>query len=158
VKALLLTISLLIFNLVLFGQEINNATFSTHNISDSNISISNEPEDPVVSSLSKKEFVDKLANMAPGLLVSPIQAEETNALVIDAYSMPSSYMLYIQVDGNETSELSLAMFDFAGKFVKQQKLGGINTELSLEAYPAGKYIIKIVHAGKDMKTFEVYKK
>ena len=157
-KTLLLTITLLIFNLVLFGQDVMNTSFSAHAVVDSNAIISPEPNNPVISSLSKKESVDKLADMAPGLLVSPIQAPDNQALIIDAYSMPSSYMLYIQIEGNAASEFSCALFDNTGKFVKQQKLGGINTELSLETYPAGKYIVKIVQTGKDMRTFEVYKK
>ncbi|MFO7370922.1 MAG: T9SS type A sorting domain-containing protein [Bacteroidales bacterium] len=157
-KTLLLTITLLIFNLVLFGQDVMNTTFSAHAVLDSNAIISPETNDPVISSLSKKESVDKLANMAPGLLVSPTQSPDNQALVIDAYSMPSSYMLFIQVEGNATSEFTCALFDNAGKFVKQQKLGGINTEMSLETYPSGKYIVKVVQTGKDIRTFEVYKK
>lgn len=157
-KTLLLTTTLLIFNLVLFGQDVMNTSFSAHAVIDSNAIISPEPNDPFISSLSKKESLDKLANMTQGLLISPIQAPDNQALVIDAYSMPSSYMLYIQVEGNATSEITCALFDNTGKFVKQQKLGGINTELSLEAYPSGKYIVKIVQTGKDIRTFEVYKK
>ncbi len=157
-KNLLLTISLLLFNVVLYGQEVINTTFNERAGSNSNVNTSIESDDPVISSLSRKESVDKLANMAPGLLVSPIQAPENQSLVIDAYSMPSSYMLYIQVEGNATSEFSCALFDNTGKFVKQQKLGGINTELSLETYPSGKYIVKIVQTGKDLRTFEVFKK
>ncbi|MBN1143347.1 MAG: T9SS type A sorting domain-containing protein [Bacteroidales bacterium] len=157
-KTLLLTISLLIYNLVLFSQDMKNTTFAANTVPDSIINLAIEPGDPVISSLAKKESADRFANMAPGLLVSPIQTAESQSFVIDAYSMPSSYMLYIQVEGNGTTELRFSLFDNTGKFIKQQKLGGINTELSLEGYPAGKYIIKIVHAMKDMKTFEVYKK
>ncbi len=158
VKTQLLTITLLLSNLTLFGQEIINTSFSTYAVADSSENLSKVIDNPVISSLSKKESVDKYANMAPGLLVSAIQASENQAFVIDAYTMPSSYMLYIQVEGNATSEINFSLFDFAGKFIKQQKLGGINTELSLETYPAGKYIIKVVHMGKDIKSFEVYKK
>lgn len=157
-KTLLLTISLLIYNLVMFGQDKISTGFSENAVSDSSISISIESGDPIISSLSRKESVDKFANMTSGLLVSPIQTSENQVYVIDAYSMPSSYMLYIQVEGNETSEFRFALFDYSGKLIKQQKLGGINTELCLEEYPAGKYIIKVVQSGKDLKTFEVYKK
>lgn len=153
-----MTIALLIFNLVMFGQDVMNTSFSSHAVLDSNAIISMESNNPDISSLSKRESVTKFANMAPGLLVSPIQAADNQAIIIDAYSMPSSYMLYIQVEGHASSELSCTLFDNAGKFVKQQKLGGINTELCLEEYPSGKYFVKIVQTGKDLKTFEVYKK
>ncbi len=157
-RTLLLTISLLICNLVLYSQEVINTTFVVNAVSDSSRNLTIEPADPVISSLSGKESVDKFATMAPGLLVAPIQAAENLLYVIDAYAMPSSYMLYIQAEGKEASEFRFALFDNSGKLIKQQKLGGINTELSLEDYPAGKYIVKIVQTGKDLKAFEVFKK
>lgn len=157
-RTLLLTISFLIGNLFLYGQDVIHTTFSLNSVADSSLNLYIEPGDPVISSLSGKESVDKFADMAPGLLVSPIQVPDNQLFVIDVYSMPSSYMLYIQVEGSETSEFRFALFDYSGKLVKQQKLGGINTELSLENYPAGKYIIKIVQATKELKTFEVFKK
>jgi hypothetical protein len=154
VKILLLTLTLLINGLAVFGQEDGNGPITNPSIypDTGTLLINGVSEEQAISSLSTKKEMFPENSIQPGLLVKNTQIINDLNLNIDAYSIPPGYMLYVQV------EVSQTLFDYYGKLLKQQRLSSINTEIPMENLPNGKYTIKIVQQGKDLKTYEILKK
>jgi hypothetical protein len=82
--------------------------------------------------------------------------ETLDDVLVNIYPNPTTD--YIHVKQDEPKYLDYQLFDLNGVMVKNDKLVGLETKVSLAEYLPSVYILKIINDNAECKTFQIIKK
>jgi hypothetical protein len=82
----------------------------------------------------------------------------TPGLSLAVYPNPFSYVLHVKVDDGDFSQLQYSLFSIDGKILLNNKLTGNLTQIELQTFASGNYLLQINRkSGERVKTFKVIK-
>ncbi|MBN1159273.1 MAG: T9SS type A sorting domain-containing protein [Bacteroidales bacterium] len=93
------------------------------------------------------------------ILATSIGDFAADALKMQVYPNPAVYSLFLKVEGADFSVLQYKLFDIEGKILLTENIRSDMTEIDLESYPAGSYILRITtNKGIIVRAFLVTKR
>lgn len=84
------------------------------------------------------------------------EAKDIN-LSVTAYPNPTTDYLTLEVQEFELSDLSFQLYDMNGKLLQNEKITGTQTRIVMSNLAPDTYLVKVVQANKNIKTFKVIK-
>ncbi|MCX6328327.1 MAG: T9SS type A sorting domain-containing protein [Bacteroidia bacterium] len=85
------------------------------------------------------------------------QANDIN-LVCSAYPNPADDYLTLEVKNSDNKNLSYQLFDVKGKLLKEKKVTGNVTRISMVNLLPSVYLLKVIDNQKEIKIFKIIKK
>jgi len=82
--------------------------------------------------------------------------ETFDDVLVNIYPNPTTD--YINVKQDEAKYLDYQLYDLNGVMIKNEKLIGLETKVSLADYLPSVYILKIINDNAECKTFQIIKK
>jgi len=79
------------------------------------------------------------------------------SLNIMAYPNPTVDKLVLRIDSFNGGKLAFQLFDLNGRLLFHDSIKNTETEVSMQNYESGVYILKIVSTGKEIRTFKIIK-
>lgn len=76
---------------------------------------------------------------------------------VSVFPNPTSGMITIQLGDNSNRRLNYHLWTLEGKLVEKKPLEKNQTQISLDAYPSGIYLLTITHQNKKVKSFKIVK-
>lgn len=76
---------------------------------------------------------------------------------ISVYPNPTNNHLSLRMEELEIKGLSYQLYDMTGKLLEGEKITSSQSRINMENIAPGTYILKVIHKGKQLKTFKVIK-
>jgi hypothetical protein len=89
-------------------------------------------------------------------VVTGIETQEIK-LLFNIFPTPTSDILTLKTDENDTEGLSYRLFNAAGVMLEAKKVTGNETHISMGRYSSGIYYLKITEKNLEIKTFKIIK-
>ena len=95
----------------------------------------------------------------PYEISSVLSLEETKGISLNiiAYPNPTVDRLILKMDSYSGSNLTYQLFDLNGRLVDNSAIRGLETIVSMQDYESGVYLLKIISAGREVRTFKIIK-
>lgn len=108
--------------------------------------------------LNQSDFYVSQGIQHPTLMVlgdKPPGVEES--LKINVYPNPVARELHIKLEQKEISGCSIQLTNMNGQVLLERNIRSENDVLSMEAYDAGQYLLRVVPRHSDSRTFKIIK-
>jgi hypothetical protein len=84
--------------------------------------------------------------------------QDTNfSLEVKTYPNPTTDKIQLQIADMEGKDLSYILTDVQGKQILSDKITSTTTELDLNTYADGTYLLKVINTNKEIKTYKIIK-
>ena len=90
------------------------------------------------------------------LVMTGVTVTDVN-LSASAYPNPTTDFVNLKVSNLSAATMMYVVYDMNGKLVKQEKLSGAETTISLSELSKATYILKVLDNNKEIKTFKIVK-
>lgn len=79
-------------------------------------------------------------------------------LNFSVYPNPTSGMLTLKVENDELNDFSYELFDISGRKIRIEKLMDRETRIDMADLNSSTYILRVIKANKEVKSFKIIKK
>ena len=79
------------------------------------------------------------------------------SLTCNVYPNPTTDFILLNVESENSKDMSYQLFDLNGKRFDTKKLEGNQTTISMEQYVASTYFLKVIQNNQEVKTFKIIK-
>lgn len=90
-------------------------------------------------------------------VVTEIEEAKVINLTVSAYPNPTTDYLTLIIEELEISNLSYQLYDINGKLLQNEKIERNQTSIDMSKLVPAIYFVKVVHEGKEVKTFKIIK-
>lgn len=154
-KLILITLIIYAASLQVYSQEVA-ASAGKHFEAD-HFQISCTLGEPVIQTLNGSNHTLTQGFHQGELVVTPVLSFTQN-MAVNVYPNPTSEYINIQLNGSQTGELKARLYSLDGKLLKQKIISDEKTELQLDEFTSGYYLLKLTK-GKDLlQTFKIIKR
>ena len=84
-------------------------------------------------------------------------AENGIDLTITTFPNPTLDKVNLQIEDFSSQELTYVLTDVNGKLLQEEKVATATTQIELEQYESGTYLIKVKNTTKELRTFKIIK-
>jgi hypothetical protein len=111
----------------------------------------------VVSTLITGDAILTQGFHQPLLTVTTLESYACRDIKITVCPNPAYDRLLIQSAPSDIGDLQYVLYDLKGKLLGHERLTGDVTPVSMEHYPAGLYLLRILWQDRPIETFEIIK-
>jgi hypothetical protein len=87
-----------------------------------------------------------------------IEEDKDIQLEFSVYPNPTNSYILLKTDKEDLSGLYYQLFDMNGKQLSNRNISSPVTQIELEQYATGSYLLKVGNANQSLKTFKIIKK
>jgi hypothetical protein len=81
-----------------------------------------------------------------------------NRVAIQLYPNPTKGSIHLSLSSIEKSATTYQLFDLQGRLLKDFKITTLKTEIDMQSYPVGTYLLKVLNSNQAfLKTFKIIK-
>ncbi len=77
---------------------------------------------------------------------------------ITAFPNPASSYVTLKIEAENYEKMSFRLYDFNGRLIERNRIGGSYTNISFEGLKPAAYFIRIIEDGKKLTTVKIIKK
>ena len=157
-KILIVFISLIVFILSVSGQTQQVMTTAGGNGQGTNTQIEWTLGETIVTTFSTADTILTQGFHQPLLTVTAINTYDSPDIRIQVYPNPAQDQLMIQLGCVEIKDFRYVLYDMNGKFLRQQILLSDITNINMDNYLPGIYLLKILKKDIEIQVFEIMKR
>jgi len=91
--------------------------------------------------------------------ISIVTSEKSQeAIEVNVFPNPSSQSIQLMMQFNESKVITYQLSDVAGKLLETKSVTENISEINLASYASSIFFLKVISAGKELKTFKILKK
>jgi hypothetical protein len=93
----------------------------------------------------------------PNITISTIAEDSGLEFEITVFPNPTQAHIIIFNHLGQAEKSEFRLYDTSGRLILGNKLDGTHTQIAMDNYPAGNYIINVISEGKRLKVFKIIK-